>query len=246
MWHLCIISLVAIAVSADSSAATRRLIEFGPSLSHGVLVNHTLGAVPDVPIDSTRWTVVVVHGINPFSPIAHFTMAERYAEAIGRRFGSSINVLGWDWNAATLASVRPSVNDQVAVHQGFALAAAIQRAGIDPATIHLIGQSSGCVVAAAAARLLSAWCGRQVACLTLLDPISTQHRLIFVELSAGSTCRIVEHYWAPGPSGFGREAPYPGVRNTAVSGPNGLFGLLRPLHTDHLFLVRWHILQLER
>ncbi len=45
--------------------------------------------------------------------------------------------------------------------------------------------------------------------LTLLDPAVTYHGLIFDVLAAGSSASFVENYWAPGPSGYGREAPAP-------------------------------------
>ena len=55
---------------------------------------------------------------------------------------------------------------------------------------------------------------------------------------------MVDHYWAPGLSGFGRPAEFPGVRDQAVFGPRRALGLLRPFHTDHLHTVRWHIRQI--
>ncbi|MBX6312596.1 MAG: hypothetical protein IRY99_06705 [Isosphaeraceae bacterium] len=240
------LTMLALAAPVAEPGGTPRLMELRPTLARGVLVNLTAGSAPEAAIDPARPTVVVVHGVNVFAPLLRFALAERYAEVIARRHGAGVNVLGWDWNAATLAGLRPSVNHRHAIDQGHALAAALYRLGVEPAHLHFIAQSTGCLVSAAAARDLLSWTGRPVARLTLLDPITWHHPLIFEQLGASSCARLVEHYWAPGPSGFGREAPYPGVLNTRVDGPHGLLGLIRPLHTDHLHAVRWHLGTLGR
>jgi hypothetical protein len=240
MAHLGFLSLLA-ATLVVAPGDDVRLFELGRDRSPGVLLNLTAGARPCDPIDPSRPTVVVTHGLNPMAPAFRFAMAERYAEAIGARYGRSINVLSWDWNGVTMRSLRPSRNDADALEQGWALGAALLRLGVDPARVHLIGQSSGCLVVTAAARILADARGRQVARLTLLDPAGGHHRWIFGRLGANSAAAVVEHYWAPGLSGFGKPAPYPGVRDQAVPGPRGARGLLRPFHTDHLHTVRWHI-----
>jgi len=80
-----------------------------------------------------------------------------------------------------------------------------------------------------------------VAQLTLLDPAVSYHGLIFDVLAAGSSARLVENYWAAGPSGYGREAPRAGVRNTRVDGPTPYFGVLSPVHSNHFHVVEWYI-----
>ncbi len=228
--------------AAPPSLDEIRLARWGHDPSRGVLVNHTPGIWPHSPVDPGRPTIVVVHGMNPFSRFLHFTMAERYAEAVGGVQGGSVNVLAWDWNAATLKSIwRAGPNDRLAIEQGYALAEALWRSGVDPARLHLVGHSSGGLVAATAARTLTNHRGAPIARLTVLDPAKAQHRLIFGTFGAGSAASRVEHYWANGPSGFGREAAYPGVNNGRVNGPRRARGLFRPLHTDHLHVARWHI-----
>ena len=96
-----------------------RLADWGSEPSRGVLVNLTVGARWGDPIDARRPTIVVVHGTNPFDPVMHFTMAESYAEVIGGRYGSTVNVLGWKWNADTMSRpLRPRQNQLHAVAQG--------------------------------------------------------------------------------------------------------------------------------
>lgn len=240
MCHLGLTLLTALALPSGTGPDTR-LFAWGRDPARGVLLNLTTGAGPSDPIDPARPTVVVAHGLNPMAPLVRCRIAECYAEAIGERFGPSVNVLGWDWNAATIRSARPRINDEHAVEQGRALGAALLRLGIEPTGLHLIGQSSGSVVVAAAARVLVRATGRAVARITLLDPVGAQHGLIFGRLGVASCAASVEHYWAPGPSGFGRRAPYPGVHDQAVPAPGGLLGLVRPSRADHLNTVRWHL-----
>ena len=189
---------------------------------------------------------MIVHGSNPFHPLLHLEVAQRYGEAIGERWGDRLNVLGWDWNGDTLRGVRPARNQELAVLQGQWLAEALLRAGLSPERLHLIGHSSGCVVAASAARRLVERTGCQVHRLTLLDPVGWQNRLIFDDLSAGTMARTVEHYWMVGPTGFGSPAFYPNVRDQAFLGPAGWSGLLGLERSDHMHLLRWHLGQLSR
>jgi pimeloyl-ACP methyl ester carboxylesterase len=189
------------------------------------------------PFDPGRPTLVVIHGINPVPRLLHYTLAERYAEAVG----PACNVLSWDWNAATLPSYRPSVVDRAAVAQGQSLAWSLSALGVEPSRLHLIGQSTGSVVATSCARSLCLSTGRQVAQLTLLDPSSSQHPLIFGELAASRCCLVLENLFAPSPSGFGQLAPYPGVHNYSAPTPSRWRGYLRPSHIDHMNVVRWHL-----
>jgi hypothetical protein len=218
-----------------------RLWSPGPDHASGSLINCTVGCLPGSPIDPSRPTMVVVHGINPVHTLMHSEIAERYGEAIGARWGTNVNVLGWDWNGDTLTSLRPSRNDTLAELQGQTLAKALSRSGVAPDRLHLIGHSSGSLVAAAAARGIANRTGRPIDRLTLLDPAEGQHARIFGALQAGSTARIVSHYWATGPTGFGRPALYPNVRDQALTGPAGWSGFAAPGRLDHLHIVRWHI-----
>jgi pimeloyl-ACP methyl ester carboxylesterase len=213
----------------------------GPDRASGSLINCTVGCQPGSPIDPARPTVVVVHGINPFRSWMHLEVAQRYGEAIGERWGMSINVLGWDWNGDSMRSMRPSRNDALAEFQGRALAEALVRAGVAPDRLHLVGHSSGGLAAAAAARSLADNAGDPIDRLTLLDPAEGQHDRIFGALGAGRAARVVYHFWAPGPSGFGRPALYPNVRDQAMAGPAGWRGLIAPDRLDHHNIVRWHI-----
>lgn len=222
------------------------LMAWGPSASRGRLVNVTIGAGPMTSIHPVLPTVVVAHGANPFHRALRYAIAERYAEAFGARYGPAVQVLAWDWNADTLRHLplaKPNI-DHVA-HQGQLLASAIIAAGVDSSRLHLIGQSSGCVVVTAAARSLTNG-GRPPARLTVLDPARIYHDLVFVTLGAGSAASRVDHVWVDGMSAFGMDAPYPGVRNTRLDGTRGVLGLVRPMHSDHFASVRWHIGQVGR
>ena len=55
--------------------------------------------------------------------VIHFTMAQTLGQAVGRRYGASFNVLGWDWNAKTIVSLQMKRNMANAVEQGQELAA---------------------------------------------------------------------------------------------------------------------------
>ena len=98
------------------------LIQFGADPSRGILVNRTVGRRPFDPPDVARPTLIFVHGFNPTPHVVHFTMTDRLAEAVSRRFGAGLNVLGWDWNAATLVSCNRETNREETIHQGHRLA----------------------------------------------------------------------------------------------------------------------------
>jgi hypothetical protein len=238
------VPLILAIISSNGIAAGPKLVGHGPDGSRGVLVNLTLGSRGNAPIDPSRRTVVVVHGLNPFHPFMHFTMAERYAEAIANRYAGTVNVLGWDWNADTMPSLHPSINDRHAVKQGLALAQCLRNAGVRPETLHMIGQSSGSLVVASAARELTNQFGYPINRLTLLDPVTDQHAILFDELAVGSSAVTIEHIWVPGLSGFGKHAEYSNITNQPHPGPYKIFGLIRPLHSDHLHAVKWHIGQM--
>jgi pimeloyl-ACP methyl ester carboxylesterase len=240
----CIVLFAAVAV-ASGCEDRPSLVAIGGDRARGTLVNYTPGFGMFDPPDPDRPTVVFIHGINPVPRAVHFTMSERLAAALARRFGAAFNLLGWDWNAASFVSVRPWVNDENAVEQGHALAAALRGAGGAPSRTHLIGHSSGCIVAASAARDLAAGGGEPPAQLTLLEPATLYHALVFDHLAAGSSARKVENYWSPGPSGYGREAPFDGIWNVRVAGPMPHFGVICPLRSSHLFVVEWYLATVE-
>jgi len=231
------------AVAATGRAGEIRLTAVGPSPARGLLVNRTIGRRPFDPVDPSVPAVVVVHGLNPFHPLVHFTMGRSYGEALGARYGAAVQVLEWDWNAATTTDVLLgcSANERFCEEQGRMLAAALIAARIDPALLTFIGQSSGVVVSASAAQSLYAYHGRPIRRLTMLDPYHAQHELIFNRLSVTSCASAVDHYWVPGPSGFGRSADYSGVTSTRLASPRRYRGLIRPLHSDHMHAVRWHV-----
>ena len=241
-------AIAVLLTAAASLAADGRemiLLRAGGSPARGLLVNRSPGRRPFDPPDPSLPTLVFVHGINPLPHLVHFTMAERLADALVRRGGPRCNVLAWDWNAATVESLRASTNSEAAVRQGLPLASALWATGIDPARIHLIGHSSGGMVAASAARVLARGFGRPVAQLTLLEPASFHHAILFERLEAGSLAPIVENYWAPGPSAYGREVLLPGVCSYRVDGPASYAGVLCPLRSDHLYIVQWYFETVE-
>jgi prepilin-type processing-associated H-X9-DG protein len=223
-----------------------KVFELGPSPARGLLVNVTGGRPTPAPIDLMKPTVVVVHGLNPFHPLVHYTVAERYAEAMAQRHGNRVNVLAWDWNANTLPNLWPRLVDQHSIDQGRYLGNALAQRGIEPTNLHLIGQSQGCIVATSAARCLREITGRATARLTLIDPAYGHHPILFETLGASSAAGHVEHIWITGLSGFGREARYMAVQNIRLQRSKGLRGYLRPSHIDHYNAVRWHIDQLGR
>jgi pimeloyl-ACP methyl ester carboxylesterase len=222
------------------------LLRCGGDLSEGVLIKRTPGAGPTDAIDPARPTVVFIHGYNPMPRTVHFEMAQRLSEAIGRRPGGcSFNVLDWSWNAATCAGLRVSTNTEAAIAQGPLLAGALLRAGIEPGRIHLIGHSAGSIVAASAAQSIARMRGVVVAQVTFLDPAAFYHAVLFERLAAGTAATKVENYWADGPSGYGQFAPYGGVTNACVQGSTPWLGVVMPLRSGHLDIVRWYVATAE-
>ena len=204
-------------------------------------MDHTAAVAAGLRFHPTRPTLVVVHGINPAPRRIKAAMARRYAEAIAWGPGPAVNVLSWDWNAATLRRLRPSRNMADAEEQGRRLAWRLMATGVDPRTLSMVGQSTGSVVAASAAREMARVRGVPVGRLTFLDPVVTQHRAIFGRLAAADHARVVEHYWARGPSGFGRRARDPRIVQAGLPARSGVWGLVHPSRADHLNVVRWHI-----
>ena len=220
------------------------LIVRGSDLARGVLINRTPGTCPFDPPDRALASVVFIHGFNPAPRIVHFEMATRLAEAMARR-GLRCNVLDWDWNAATCDSLIPRVNSENSVAQGRLLAAALARSGLDPARTHLIGHSAGGMVATSAAWVCATQWGRPVAQLTLLDPATYYHSVIFQKLQAGSLAPLVENYWTASPSAYGNEVHLPGVQDRHVVGRSYYFGVVCPIRSDHVSIVIWYISTIE-
>lgn len=240
-----LVVIVAAAALFGGDGGKTRMVRAGGDPARGLLVNRTWGTHPFDPPDPGRATVVFVHGFNPAPRLVHFTMDERLGQSVARRGGPAINVLGWDWNAATFDNLNPRVNSHNAVNQGFLLAGALRRSGIDPSTTYLIGHSAGGMVATAAAWDFVTNDGRQVARLTLLDPATIYHEVIFERLKAGSLAPRVENYWSPGPSAYGREVALPGVWDYRVEGTSRYSGVLLPLRSDHLSIVNWYLGSVE-
>ncbi len=238
-------ALILVALIGSNPSETRpALIVRGADPARGVLVNRTLGTRPFDPPDRSLATVVFIHGFNPAPRIVHFEMAIRFAEAMARR-GTPCNVLEWDWNAATCDSLIPRVNSDKSVQQGEQLAGRLARVGIDLARTHLIGHSAGGMVATSAASVCAARWGRPVAQLTLLDPATYYHSVIFQKLQAGSLAPLVENYWTASPSAFGNEVHLPGVRDCHVTGRSPYFGVVCPIRSDHVSIVIWYLSTIE-
>ena len=216
----------------------------GADPARGLLVNRTPGTRPFDPPDRSRSTVVFIHGFNPAPRLVHFEMAHRFSESLARR-GTACNVLEWDWNAATCDSLNPRINSVNSVEQGRLLAGRLNEVGIDPSRTHLIGHSAGAMVAASAASVFSSQWARPVAQLTLLDPATYYHSVIFQQLKAGSQAPLVENYWTASPSAYGKEVRLPGVRDHHVAGRSYYFGVFCPIRSDHLFVVSWYLSTIE-
>lgn len=215
-----------------------RLIEFGGNPATGWLVNV---GVEGKAVDPRLPTLVFIHGLNVAPNLIHFGMAHRLGEAIGRRGGSPVNVLGWDWNASTMVGWNRQANRSEAVQQGERLALALLGIGIDPGKTHLIGQSSGAIVAASAASRLCLVSGRRVARVSLLDPARAYHDLVFETYDITRSAVVSENAFAPGPSGFGAPVWREGLRNIQVDAPRPWSGVIDPRHSAHLHVVRWYL-----
>jgi hypothetical protein len=155
-----------------------------------------------------------------------------------------VNVLEWGWNAASVVSLRMRVNQENNVGQGLRLAAALRVARVAPGRTHLIGQSSGAIVAAAAARALHD-AGAPVAQVTLLDAATHYHDVVFDRLAVGAASPRVENYWTDGPGGYGRHAPRPGVWNRRVDLASTPLGALYMPRSAHWDLFRWYLATVE-
>jgi pimeloyl-ACP methyl ester carboxylesterase len=200
----------------------------------GLLVNVTAGCRPFDAPDPAKPAVVFIHGWNPAGRAFHFTIAQQLSAAIARRGEPPCNVLAWDWNGATVAGLHARDNRGAAVEQGRRLASALMASGLPAGRVQIIGHSLGCIVAASAARNLRDATGGAVARLTLLDPATVYHDYVFDRFTPGAICARVEHYWAPGATGFSREVNQGGVLNFRVDPPH-------PLRFAHWNVATWYI-----
>jgi pimeloyl-ACP methyl ester carboxylesterase len=235
------VALQAVIALAATCLGDPDLVACGGSDAQGCLINLSCGAGPCDPVEPDKPTIVVTHGFNPFPRRVRFCFPESFAREFRYRCGTGVNVLAWDWNADTFVSLRPKVNSENAIDQGCRLATALISRGVEPAHTQLIGHSLGCVVVVSAARHLASTTGEPIAQLTLLDPLKSQHALIFERLAATRVALRVENDWAPGLSGYGAQANYPGVINVRVPGATPLRGLVNPLLSNHLHVVRWRL-----
>jgi pimeloyl-ACP methyl ester carboxylesterase len=217
------------------------LLVWGKDLARGHLVNVSPGYLTGEALDPAKPTVVIVHGVNPCPKVVHYHIAHEFARSVVQRGGPALNVAGWDWNAGTVVGLSQKANIAAAVAQGRSLAYTLKATGVSPSRVHLVGQSTGGIVAASAARAFATEMGEPVAHLTLLDPATFHHETIFGTLAAGTAAPIVENFWASGPSGYGRAVDAPGVRNMQVDGPTPYLGTVWPLRSSHFYTVQWYI-----
>lgn len=238
--------LVMLGAAIPAHAGPARLAAPGPDPARGELVNLTAGFDRGSAPAPGRPTVVVVHGLNPFHPLLHLTLAESYAGAINARYQGGVNILGWNWNADTIQGLGVKSNGRGAIRQGQRLAGALLASGVDPAGLQLVGHSTGCVVVSAASRALTNT-GRPPGRLTLIDPAGAEHRILFEELDAATSAAHVDHLWMPGMTGVGKSAAAsPTLHETRLQPKSGLLGLVFPSRADHFNAVRWHIGRMSR
>ena len=186
--------------------------------------------------DANRRSVVFVQGFKPFSKCVHFELG--VAARQGSFGGSDVNVWEWDWNQATMASLRPAVNVVNAQGQGESLATALVAAGLTPSGTELVGHSLGCIVVAAAARHWSETTGERVAVVTLLEPLRGNHGTIFDDERVADYADRVENRWSPGLSGFGAPASRAGVSDIRTPGRTPVRGLVLPHRMNHVDALR--------
>ncbi|WZO97756.1 hypothetical protein EP7_004807 [Isosphaeraceae bacterium EP7] len=239
------VAAISLAVGANPYRLQPAFFERGPDANAGVLINLTAGGGPADPFDPSRPTVVIAVGANPFSGRIHYTIAPTFAAAIGRRLGNSANVLEWAWGADSVGSVIPRRNLARAEDHGQRLAEALLATGVPPERLHLIGQSSGGTLMASAAQAIAGRTGRLVGQVTLLDPASCHHDVIFGQLCVANSAARVENYWAPGPSGYGGQAHVAGVWNYRVPGPGGLLATPSLTRSDHINTARFYLATIE-
>lgn len=213
------------------------VLDFGGTGNKGVLFNYSCGAHPCDPIDPAKPTIVITHGWNPLPNMIHTSLGTAGAQAIKCRCGDSYNILSWDWNAVRVSPI-PRKTIEAGRDQGRKMAAALRCRGINPCRTQIIAHSLGTIAAAQAAVCLRD--RGHFAQLTLLDPPEMFHTIIFEELCATRHACSIENYWAPGISGFGADAHYPGVRNYIVEGTHPVMGIMDLSVSNHVNVMRWY------
>lgn len=203
----------------------------------GVLLNHSCGAAPCDPIDPSKPTIVLTHGWNPLPNKIHSAFGPASAAVIKRRCGDSYNILSWDWNGVRISPFRDEPL-RVGKVQGRKMAAALRARGVVPCRTQIVAHSLGTIAISQAAVCLSDL--GPFAQLTLLDAPETYHEQIFGELCPQRHARVVENYWAPGISGFGYHADYPGVRNYIVRGTTPIRGIFDLSISNHVYVMQWY------
>jgi hypothetical protein len=237
-----LVAAAAIAAGPDDRA---RLYRLGGDPAAGILINRSPRARPFDRLDPSLPTVVFVHGFNPAPRTFRYLMGERLAESIARRGGPPVNILEWGWNAASFVSVRMSENQENSIAQGRLLAAALWASGAAPGKVHFVGQSSGAIVVASAARTFVDCYRQPVAQVTLLDPATHYHDVVFQQLAVGTAAARVENYWSPGPGAYGRPAGVARVSNIRADVPAPLSGAVLLSRSAHLNVFRYYLATVE-
>ena len=125
--------------------------------------------------------------------------------------------------------------------QGRLLAAQLARAGLDPGRTHLIGHSAGGMVVTAAASICAAEWGRPVAQLTLLDPATYYHSVIFRRAPSGLAGPARGELLDGQPQRLWQRGPPPGVLDYHVTGRAFYLGVVFPTRSDHVSIVLWYL-----
>ena len=213
------------------------VLQKGGTGQKGTLFNLSCGAHPCDPIDPCKPTIVITHGWNPLPKLIHSSFGTAGAQALKCRCGDSYNILSWDWNAVRVPPL-PRKSAETGREQGRMLAHALRCRGVNPCRTQIIAHSLGTIAATQAAVCLRD--RGPMAQLTLLDPPEMFHTLVFEKLAPTRHACVVENYWAPGVSGFGAYACYPGVRNYCVEGEYPIKGIIDLSVSNHVNVMTWY------
>ena len=229
--------IVLLCAACTGCGLNTAVLQWGGNDRHGVLLNYSCGARPCDAIDPSKPTIVITHGWNPLPKHIRTTFGIAGANALKCRCGDSYNILSWDWNAVQVPVLH---NGPVRVgrEQGRMMAAALRCRGVNPRSTQIIAHSLGTVAAAQAAVCLSDL--GPMAQLTLLDPPKSMHEEIFERLCAPRHALVVENYWSPGLSGYGKHADYRGVCNYTVEGDAPVRGIIDLSVSNHVYVMRWY------
>ncbi len=215
------------------------VLRSGGSPYQGRLLNLSCGARAWDPADPGKPTVVLTHGWNPLPKLIRTTLGEAGAGSIHRRFGDDVNVFSWDWNAVRISALKDDPAE-ISKLQGIQLARALHLRGVSADQTHMIGHSLGAIVVSRASRTLCHLQGKRTRQVTLLDPPSMFHELIFDELCPTKHAERVENYWAPGVSGYGAAVARAGVCNYSVRGDHPIIGIVDLSVSNHVETMAWY------